>query len=203
MDALPHFYATPERDNKTTPITLLSLQPVIQAAFDAWSAVADVQFEYVGVDDSLKPINDPAATLPMIRIGIYSFGGLWAYCLPGVAFGAPPNVGSVAGDIFINANVGFQLSMAPEDSAVTPFPAGHGLHMADVYLLALHEFGHAIGLGDSDDRDSVLCGDDPSSAQLRREYLRRKPRADDIAGAQFLYGPPKGRTTRSPAAEAR
>jgi len=71
VDALPHFYATPERDNKTTLITLLSLQPAIQAAFEAWSAVADVQFEYVGVDDSLKPINDPTATSPQIRIGVY------------------------------------------------------------------------------------------------------------------------------------
>ena len=75
--------------------------------------------------------------------------------------------------------------------------------MTELQLLLLHEIGHAIGLGDSVDADLVLRGGDPSSGSLRREYLWRKPRADDIAGAQFLYGPPKGRTTRSPAAEAR
>jgi hypothetical protein len=203
VDTLPNFYATPERDNRTTPTTLLSLRAAIQAAFDAWSSVADVQFRYVGVDHSMKPINDPTATSPDIRIGVYSFGGLWSYCLAGAAFAAPPNVGTVAGDIFLNANVGFQLSSAPDDSELSPFPAGNGLHMTDVYLLALHEIGHAIGLGDSSDADSVLCGGDPTSASLRREHLWRKPRADDIAGAQFLYGPPKGPTTRGPAAETR
>jgi hypothetical protein len=202
-DILPNFYATPGRDNRTTPTTLLSLQAALQAAFDAWSSVADVQFQYVGVDRSMKPINDPTATSPQIRIGVYSFGGLWAYCLAGTAFAAPPNVGTVAGDIFLNANVGFQLSSAPEGSELSPFPVGNGLHMSDVYLLALHEIGHAIGLGDSAAADSVLCSADPPSASLRREYLWRKPKADDIAGAQFLYGPPKGPTTRGPVAETR
>lgn len=203
VDMLPNFYATPERDNRTTPTTLLSLQAAFQAAFDAWSSVADVQFQYVGVDHSMKPINDPTTRSPQIRIGVYSFGGLWAYCLAGTAFAAPPNVGTVAGDIFLNANVGFQLSSSPEDSELQPFPVGNGLHMTDVYMLALHEIGHAIGLGDSAVADSVRCSPDPSSASLRREYLWRKPRADDIAGAQFLYGRPKGPTTSGPAAETR
>jgi hypothetical protein len=43
-----------------------------------------------------------------------------------------------------------------------------------VYLLALHEIGHAIGLGDSGDADSVMCNADPSSASLRRQYLWHK-----------------------------
>jgi hypothetical protein len=165
--------------------------------------VANVQFEYVGIDRSMKPVNDPTATSPQIRIGIYSFGGLWSHCLSGAAFAPPPNEGSIAGDIFFNANVGFQLSNAPEDSELSPFPEGYGLHMTDVYLIALHEIGHAIGLGDSSDTDSVLCGGDPSSASLRREYLWRTPRADDVAGAQFLYGPPSGSSRAGPAAETR
>ncbi len=192
VDVLPNFYATPERGNRTTPTTLLSLRADIQAAFDVWSSMADVQFQYVGVDRSMQPINDPTATSLQIRIGVYAFGGLWAYCLAGEAFAPPPNVGTVAGDIFLNAHIGFRLSGAPEGSAVSPFPVGNGLHMTDVYLLALHEIGHAIGLGDSADDHAAMCSDDPSSASLRREYLWREPRADDIAGARFLYGPAKG-----------
>ena len=198
VDSVPNFYATPERDNRTTPTTLLSLRAAIQAAFDTWSSVADVQFQYVGVDHSMKPINDPTATSPQIRIGVYSFGGLWSHCLAGAAFAAPPNVGTVAGDIFLNANVGFQLSNAPEGSELLSFPLGDGLHMMDVYLLALHEIGHAIGLGDSGDADSVMCNADPSSASLRRQYLWHKLGADDIAGAQFLYGPAKAPTNSRP-----
>jgi hypothetical protein len=100
VDLLPNFYATPDRDNRTTPTTLVNIQAAVQAAF-----------------------------------------------------------------------VGFQLSSAPEDSELQPFPVGNGLHMTDVYMLALHEIGHAIGLGDSAVADSVLCNADPSSASLRCAYL--------------------------------
>jgi hypothetical protein len=195
LDRLPHFYATPEHDNRTTSIRVESLQSTQQAAFDAWSAVADIQFQYLGIDHSLRPIDDPAATSPMIRVGAFAFGGVWSHCLAGAAFAAPPNVGSVAGDIFLNANVGFQLSTAPDDSELAPFPLGNGLHMTDLYMLALHEIGHAIGLGGSSDPDSVLCDGNALSASLRTQFLWRKPKADDVAGAVFLYGPPRPTTS--------
>jgi Matrixin len=190
-DSLPHFYPAPEHSNFSAAITLLDLQPAFQAAFEAWSNVADVRFQYVGVDDSLRPINNPTATEPMIRIGIYSFDGLWAYCTAAETFAPPTNVGTVAGDIFLNRNVGYQWSNAPEGAELSPFPVGGGLYMTDVYVLALHEIGHAIGLGDSSSSDCVMNGGDPASATLRSVYVSRNPKADDIAGAQFLYGLPK------------
>jgi hypothetical protein len=188
LGALPHFYATPDTDNTTKPITLVGLQPVFQAAFDAWSGVANVQFRYVGVDDSLKAINDPTVTSPMIRIGVWRFKGLIAYLGAGAAFPPGLNGGSGVGHIFINYNVGYQLSIRPENSRLQDFPAGNGLYMTDVYLLALHEIGHVIGLAGSSDPDSVMFHRD-SSATLTRTYMWRRPRADDIAGARFLYGP--------------
>ena len=63
-----------------------------------------------------------------------------------------------------------------------------GLHMTDLLLLALRETGHTIGLADSLDADSMMCRGD-ASATLRPTLLWRHPRADDIAGARFLYGP--------------
>ena len=197
LGELPNFYAAPALHNRKTPLALEDLRSTFQAAFDAWSAVANVQFRYLGLDTSMKPINDPSATSPMIRIGIYAFDGLWAHCMAGAAFSAPPNAGSIAGDIFLNVNVGFQRSFAEADSEVQHFPAGNGLHMMDLSLLALHEVGHAIGLGDSAEPDSVLCSGDAPSASVRRQLLWRKPRADDVAGAQFLYGPPTTRASGS------
>lgn len=191
LGELANFYPTPRLDHHQAPLALEDLRADFQAAFDAWSQVADLQFRYLGIDTSRRPVNDDAAGSPMIRIGIFAFGGTWAHCMAAAAFAAPPNLGSIAGDIFLNANVGFQRSDAPEGDALLDFPAGGGLHLSDIRMLALHEIGHAIGLGDSAEPRSVLCGGDASSASLRRRPAWRTPQADDIAGAQMLYGPPR------------
>jgi hypothetical protein len=188
LGELANFYPTPALDNRTAPAALTEVQAAFQAAFDAWSQVADLQFRYVGIDTSMRPFNDDAASSPMIRIGIFAFDGTWAYSTAAVAFAAPPNLGSVAGDIFLNANVGFQRSRVPDGHEVLDFPAGGGLHLTDLQLLALHEVGHAIGLGDSDAPQSVLFVGITDSALLRSHPAWRVPQADDIAGARFLYG---------------
>ena len=190
LNALPHFHPAPQLDNRMAPLTIESLRPVFQAAFEAWSRVADIRFRYVGVDASRKPVGDASALSPMIRIGIWRHAGLWAYFCAAAAY--PPGFkrGSGTGHIFLNANVGYQLSDAAEGSRLEDFPRGGGLHMTDLYLLALRETGHAIGLADSKSAESVMeCGD--TSATLRPTTLWRAPRSDDIAGARFLYGAPK------------
>jgi hypothetical protein len=184
---LPNFYADPRKSNTTSPLALVSLQDVIQSAFATWSSVADVQFQYVGVDGSRKPINDPTATSPMIRIGAYAFGGFVAYFSAGAAFAPPPNGGSGAGDIFFNTNVGYQLATVPENSLLQDFPVGGGLYMSDVYDLSVHEIGHALGLGNSADPSAVMWSG-LTSPTLTLAYKRQGLSADDIAGAQFLYG---------------
>jgi len=64
------------------------------------------------------------------------------------------------------------------------------LYMTDLTMLVLRETGHTIGLADSASVDSVMaCG--RVSATLEPTYLWRKLRADDIAGARFLYGAPR------------
>lgn len=187
LAALPHFHAWPERDNRTTPFQLRTLQPVFQEAFDAWSAVADIEFQFVDVDASLQAIDDPRVRSPMIRIGVWRFSGLSAYFIAGAAF--PPRLKNTSdmGFVFINSNVGFQLSSLPENVRLQDFPQGGGLHMTDLYKLALHEIGHVIGLAGTDDADAVMWRGNPTPA-LSSSYMWRKPRPDDIAGARFLYG---------------
>lgn len=192
LGALPHFYPSPRTDNQTAAMPIEHLQPIFQAAFDAWSAVADVRFRYLGVDDSLAPIEGPAAPVPMIRIGIWRHAGLAAYFCAEVAY--PPGLrgSSATAYVFLNANVGYQLSHEAEGSRIDDFPRGGGLHMTDLYLLALRETGHTIGLADSTAAASVMRRGD-ASATLRPTAMWRSPRADDIAGARFLYGAPKRR----------
>lgn len=192
LGELANFYPMPARHNRTEPLPLAELHGAFQAAFDAWSRVAHVEFRYLGIDDSKRPFNDEAANTPMIRIGIFAFGGTWAHCMAAAAFAPPPNLGSIAGDIFLNANVGFQRSNAPEGGDLPDFPVGGGLHLTELRLLALHEVGHAIGLGDTAEPRSLLCSDSADSALLRHHPPWREPQADDVAGARFLYGPPRG-----------
>jgi hypothetical protein len=194
-DSLPNFYTNPETSNTASAVTLVSLQPVVQSAFDTWSSVADIQFRYVGVDTSMKPINDPTALSPMIRIGAYAFGGFIAFFTAGAAFSPPPNGGTGAGDIFCNTNVGFQLASSADGTRLQDFPVGGGLHMTDVYELALHEIGHALGLGNSTDPDAVMWRG-LGSPTLNPVYKRRGLAADDMAGARFLYG--SARSCESP-----
>lgn len=193
---LPNYYPTPAEGNQVEALPLLSLREAFQAAFDAWSSVADIQFRYVGLDDSHLPFNDPAARSPMIRIAIFSFDGQWKYCNAGAAFAPPPNIGTVSGDVFINSNVGYQFTREQEVDRLD-YPKPTGLYMTDLHQLALHETGHAIGLGSSADPDSAMCGQSLSTTCDRLSYSWRTPRADDVAGAQFLYGPPPGAARRA------
>jgi hypothetical protein len=193
LDALPHFYPAPGCNNQTQPFPLARLQPIFEAAFDAWSAVADIRFRYVGIDDSRRAPGDPAADEPMIRIGLYRFGGMNAYFVAAGTFAPPPNAGALAGDIFLNANLGYQLpSSAAEECDALSFPVGGGLYLYDLTSLALHETGHAIGLGPSQDPVAVMRhgADDATMGSSR---VRRLPRPDDVAGMRFLYGAPRDR----------
>jgi hypothetical protein len=184
--SLPNFYATPGSNNTTSSISLLTLQPLFQAALDKWSAVANVQFQYVGVDNSLKAINDPTAITPMIRIGAFAFTGSAAFS-GGVGFSPPPNGGTGAGDLLLNTGVGFQMASGAEGSALQQFPAGGGLYMNDLAGLVLHELGHTLGLGHSADVSTVMCGS-PTANCANLSTVTQQLKADDIAGAQFLYG---------------
>src|SRR6185436_14530989 len=91
---LRNFYANPGSSNATSTLNLLSLQSTLQAAFDQWSAVANVQFQYVGIDNSLAPINAPTALIPMIRIGAFAFDNNFSGA---VGFAPPPNGGTGSG----------------------------------------------------------------------------------------------------------
>jgi hypothetical protein len=170
---------------------------MLEDALAAWSAVANVQFQYVGLDDG-TPFAAPYApgqVLGDIRVGAFEIDGFSA----AVGFAAPPNGGTtLEGDLIFNArnDISFYVAPGNEGGLYDLFPLGGGLYRNDFQGLAAHEIGHTLGLDHTDVTTALMCGG-ASSAQCYwadpdgdgQAPITRLPKPDDIAGIQYLYGP--------------
>jgi len=151
----------------TEGASLANFMPVgfeseIGKAFDAWSSVADLTFTNV-VDDGAA--FDATTLSGDIRFGGHSFDGAGGVLAHG--FFPPANGNSAAGDIHFDTAETWGIN---------------GIGGLDIFWVALHEIGHALGLGHSDVAPAVMGAFyDPSLASLQE---------DDKAGIQYLYGAP-------------
>lgn len=135
----------------------------INAAFTAWSSVADLTF--VQVADGGEAFN-AAGTSGDIRIGGHFFDGAGGTLAHG--FFPPANGLTAAGDIHFDTSETWKI--------------GFGGPGFSIFQVLAHEIGHAIGL----DHTGV-------AASLMNPFYTEAisgPQADDIAGAQFIYGRP-------------
>lgn len=133
----------------------------IQAAFSAWSAVANIQF--VQVADDGAPFN-AATTSGAIRLGGHVFDGSGGTLAHG--FYPPSNGLTAAGDIHFDIGDSWKI--------------GFGGPGFDIFQVAAHEIGHAIGLDHSAVAGSLM---NPFYSEAFAG-----PQTDDIGGAQFIYG---------------
>ncbi len=134
----------------------------ITNAFNAWSAIADITFNLVA--DPGVGIVDAGADAVDIRIAGHAFDG--AFGVLAHAYYPPSNLGAAAGDIHFDTAENWTIGNAG----------------FDIFTVAAHEIGHAIGLGH-----------ETTSTALMNPFYSFNPTgplADDIAGAQFLYGAP-------------
>ncbi len=135
----------------------------VSNAFAAWSAVANITFVQVADDGAAF---NAATASGDIRLGGHTFDGASGILAHG--FYPPVNGNSAAGDIHFDIDETWALSFADPGFSI--------------FQVLAHEIGHAIGL----DHTGV-----PSS--LMNPFYSEAftgPQADDIAGAQFIYGPP-------------
>jgi Matrixin len=160
---------------------ITTLEPQITAMMAEWSAVTGIRFVKLDSDSGV-PINDPSAAPPttgQIRIGVFAFSSDVSEA--GAGFAPPPNGGTGAGDILFNSNDYYQFAPGNEgDSFDTTYAPN------DIESLILHEFGHAaVGLNHPPNNGTcpVMCVESECLGIIKRQLT-----ADDIAGAQFLYG---------------
>jgi hypothetical protein len=160
--ALGYFF-----DSLTAKLDANTVRSEIERAFTEWERYANVSFT-------------PAAQAAVARsVDILFASGAHGDDYPFTStavlahtfFPAPPNAETIAGDMHFNNDVNWQVGSD-----------------VDVFSVALHEAGHALGLAHSDD---------PSAVMYPYYKLSTGLTSDDIAGIQALYGSP-GTSPTSP-----
>ena len=150
-------------------VSVVDWHTAIAAAFASWSAVSDLTFVLVADDGAAF---NAATTSGDMRFGAHAFDGAFGTVAHG--FFPPANGLSAAGDMHF-------------DIADT-WKIGFGGPGFDIFQVAAHEIGHAIGLDHTGVPGSLM---NPFYTEAFAG-----PQADDIAGAVFIYGraaaPPAG-----------
>lgn len=141
----------------------------VERAFGEWARYANVTFTPAQAAKALRSID--------ILFGRRAHGDAYSFDGPGgvlahTFYPSPPNSEPVAGDMHFDADEAWR--------------AGADL---DLYSVALHEAGHALGLAHSDRPGAVMYPYYRGTAGLG---------SDDIAGARALYGAPVGQTPAAP-----
>jgi hypothetical protein len=139
-------------------------QNAIISAAQVWAQAANVNLAVV--PDNGTPLGqgnyqqaDPG--MGDIRIGAYSLGSNYL----GLAYMPPPaNNYSGAGDVVFNDTQTFNIGTT-----------------YDLATVAMHEFGHSFGLGESSTYGTVMYG---TYAGVKKALT-----ADDVNGVQSIYGP--------------
>jgi predicted Zn-dependent protease len=138
-------------------------QAQFSEAAAAWEEMANINFSVVTDDGSALGVSGNLQSDPEfgdIRIGGYAMtGSILAYTfLP-----PPANGGTAAGDIIFNTSISWEINATTYD----------------LMTVALHEFGHALGMAHSTNSTAVMY---PSYTGAKQVLT-----TDDISGIRSIY----------------
>ena len=137
----------------------------IEDAASLWETVANVNLALV--TDGGEPVGTNGDQQDDPRFGDIRIGmvPLPAGVLAETFLPPPANGGTDAGDILFNSTVNWQINSS-----------------YDLMTVAAHEFGHALGLGESSVSTAVMYG--------TYNGIKQALTSDDIAGIDSIYGTP-------------
>jgi hypothetical protein len=144
-------------------------QNVILQAAQTWAQQTNINFAVVpddGASEGSGPDEQGYSGFGDIRIGGYNFGSSTLALTY-----MPPNANnfSLAGDVTFNTGQGFHINST-----------------YDLFTVAMHEIGHALGLGESSVAGSVEYG--------TYTGIMKGLASDDIAGIRAIYSSNAART---------
>jgi len=150
---------------------LVGWRDEILRAAQTWAAATNINFLLVtdsGAAFGSGSYQQGSSTIGDIRIGGYNFGG-GSSDLAEAAYPPPVNNFSVAGDMAFNTGAGYNIGST-----------------YDLFTVAVHEFGHALGLGHST----------TYAAQMYPGYtgIKTDLNADDVNGIRNIYSNNNART---------
>ena len=153
--ALKYFFET-----LTNKIAAGTVQSEVERAFQVWASYANISFSAGQVQGAVRSID--------ILFASYAHGDAYPFDGPGgvlahTFYPAPINGEPIAGDMHFDASESWSVGTN-----------------TDLFSVALHETGHALGLGHSSN---------PGAVMYPYYRLQTGLTSDDIAGIQALYGP--------------
>jgi hypothetical protein len=159
-------------DLTTKVSSYLTTQEIVRA-LNQWPKYANVHF---------APGLDPTAPATVaVKFAEYNHGDGFPFDGPGgilahTFYPVPTNPEPIAGDMHLDGSENWNVGAD-----------------TDIYTVALHEAGHALGLGHTATISAIMY-----------PYYRlgQEISSDDIAGIQSLYGPPTGVDTPGPTTPA-